>query len=71
MDLYTLASMHGESLRQEAARARLVKQARESARPAGSVRVGLARWLVALATRIWPEAARNAPGAWSTMGGAR
>jgi hypothetical protein len=33
MDLYTLASMHGESLRQEAARARLVKQARESARP--------------------------------------
>ncbi len=71
MDLYTLALMRGESLRREAARARLARQARGSGRPAGRVRVGLARWLVALATRVWPEAARNAPGAWSTMGGAR
>ena len=62
-DLYLLASVRMKELAREAELARRGEPIR---RPVSRPRIMLARWLLALAARLWPEAGRH-----YVMGGSR
>jgi hypothetical protein len=63
-DMYLLATVRMKELAREAEVARRGRAA--IPRPVGRPRIMLARWLLALAARLWPEAGRH-----YVMGGSR
>jgi hypothetical protein len=71
MDLYRLAVLRDESLRRTAETTRLVAGGGSRARPADRVRVGLARLLVKLAMRLWPDSAGTTAGVGPALGSTR
>ena len=64
-DLYLLAVVRMKELRCEAELARRGRPARDRGQSVGRLRMALARWLIAAAQWLWPEAGRE------VMGGAR
>ena len=57
MDLYRLAEMREENLRRDAEIARLAGRDPGVPRSTGKLRAGLAKGLMRLAARLWPEGA--------------